>query len=250
MLVNKGRGKIFNDKSLDEQKKLDPAFYAREYEGKYGYGLGNVFLPNEIELCCYDHEVPKVNPACSISLGIDPGFGSSKFGITVLQYEDDILKVLFAKEWDRPSYEQMIQECTKLRYKYKPQKIYVDSVKPDFIKSLKKQFRETVDYEAVIIQANRQKVDYEYRMDVIPVSFAEYGRELLGRFQHFVSNNWFSLSSIEHKDLITQMHHARFKDNGNLEKDETTANSTFDVFDSTRLALKMFEMGERRWDLI
>jgi len=140
----------------------------------------------------------------------------------------------------------MIQECTKLRYKYKPQKIYVDSAKPDFIKSLKIQFGETVDYEAVIIQANRQKVDYEYRMDVIPVSFAEYGRELLGRFQHFVSNNWFSLSSIEHKDLITQMHHARFKDNGNLEKDETTANSTFDVFDSTRLALKMFEMGERR----
>jgi hypothetical protein len=39
---------------------------------------------------------------------------------------------------------------------------------------------------------------------------------------------------------------ARFKDNDNLEKDDTTVNSTFDVIDSTRLALKMYEMGERR----
>ena len=94
--------------------------------------------------------MPNFNPACSISLGTDPGFGSSKFGITVLQLEDDILKVLFAKEWDRPSYEQMIQECTQLRYKYKPQKVYVDGAKPDFIKSLKIQFNEATDYEAVI----------------------------------------------------------------------------------------------------
>lgn len=32
---------------------------------------------------------------------------------------------------------------------------------------------------------------------------------------------------------------ARFKDNGNLDKDDTSGN-TFDSFDSTRLALKMF----------
>lgn len=32
---------------------------------------------------------------------------------------------------------------------------------------------------------------------------------------------------------------ANYKDNGNLDKDETSGN-TFDIFDSTRLALKMF----------
>lgn len=35
------------------------------------------------------------------------------------------------------------------------------------------------------------------------------------------------------------MRMTRFKDNENLEKDETSGN-TFDSFDSTRLALKMF----------
>jgi hypothetical protein len=38
---------------------------------------------------------------------------------------------------------------------------------------------------------------------------------------------------------------AKFKDNGNLDKSETS-NNTYDVFDSARLALKMFEMSERR----
>jgi hypothetical protein len=35
------------------------------------------------------------------------------------------------------------------------------------------------------------------------------------------------------------MRMGHFKDNGNLDKDETSG-STFDSFDSTRLALKMF----------
>jgi hypothetical protein len=244
MLVNKGRGKIFNDKFLDEQKENDPAFYAREYEGKYGYGLGNVFLPEEIENCCGLYDKTKVNHDCSISMGIDPGFGSSNFGITVIQLEDNILKVLYAQEFDRPSYEQMITKVGQLRYQYKPNKIYVDGAKPDFIKSLKIQFNENTNYEHVIEQAKKDKIDYEHRMYVVPINFNEWGKELLGRFQHIVSKTWFSISNIEHKELVTQMRMARFKDNGNLDKAETI-NNTFDVFDSTRLSLKMFPLAKR-----
>ena len=112
----------------------------------------------------------------------------------------------------------MISKIAELRYRYKPNKIFVDGSKPDFIKSLKIQFRETSDYESVIEQANREKVDHEYRMYVIPVSFSEYGKELLGRFQHVVSKTWFSVN-LKHKELITQMRMARFKDNGNLDKE-------------------------------
>lgn len=245
MLVNKGRGKIFDDKFLDEQKKKDPSFYSREYEGRYGYGLGNVFLHEEIENCCAIYKETKVNNDCSISMGVDPGFGSSKFAITVLQFEDNVLKVMFAKEWNRPSYESMINEVAKLRYQYKPRKIYVDGAKPDFIKSLKIQFNESINYEQIIEQANHEKVDYEYRMDVIPVSFSQFGKETLGRFQHVVSKGWLSISNIEHKELVTQMRMARFQDNGNLDKAEV-GDQTFDVFDSTRLALMMYSMVEKR----
>jgi len=240
-----GLGMIY-DKEEIERKKLDVEF-KREYECQYGYGLGNVFLPYEIENCCglYNPINSKVNYDCSISMGIDPGFGSSNFGITVLQLEDNILKVMYAKEFNRPSYEEMIRLATELRYRYKPNKIYVDGAKPDFIKSLKIQFRENIDYESVIERANREKIDYEYRMDVIPILFNLYGKELLGRFQHVVSKTWFSVSSVEHKELVSQMRTARYQDNGNLDKSES-GNSTYDVFDATRLSLKMFEMGGKR----
>ncbi len=76
-------------------------------------------------------------------------------------------------------------------------------------------------------------------MFVIPVSFNEYGKELLGRFQDFVSKGWVAVSNVEHKELVTQMRKVRFEDNGNLDKDETSG-STFDLLDATGCALKMF----------
>lgn len=247
MLYKKGKGKIFDDEFLKVQQKKDPAFFAREYEGKYGYGLGNVFLPEEIEEAIIDMALDEnkhkfdINTACPISMGIDPGFGSSKFGITILQLEDNKLKVLYAKEWDRPSYENMISLVTQLRYKYKPNKIFVDGAKPDFIKSLKIQFNETTHYEKVIEQCKKDKIKISDRMFVVPIQFNEWGKELLGRFQHAVSKGWFLIPN-SCNDLITQMRQAKFKDNGNLDKDESGNDNTYDAFDSARLALKQFNL--------
>lgn len=63
--------------------------------------------------------------------------------------------------------------------------------------------------------------------------------EFLGRFQQFVSKGWLAISNIKHKELVTQMRMARYKDNGNLDKEETNDN-TFDSFDATRCALMQF----------
>ena len=41
-------------------------------------------------------------------MGIDPGFGSSPFGIVVLQFSDGVLSVLYADEFERPRYEEML----------------------------------------------------------------------------------------------------------------------------------------------
>jgi len=172
-------------------------------------------------------------PECSLT---------SRFSITVIQLEDSILKVVYSKEWDRPSYEEMIRLVIELKYCYRPQKIYVDGANPDFIRSLKIQFNENTDYEKVIERAKHDKIDHEYRMFVIPVNFNEFAAELLGRFQYCVSKKWFAMSEVEHKELVQQMRTARYKENGNLDKDES-AGVTYDSLDSCRLALKMFEKG-------
>jgi hypothetical protein len=236
-----GLGTIYQQSEIDKLK--DRPEFQREYCCAFGYGLGNVFLPSEIEASISPKEY-KYNPSCTTSIGIDPGFGSSKFAITVLQYEDSLIKVLHAKQWDRPSYENMISEVTRLKYQYRPTKIYVDGANPDFIKSLKIQFNESSNYEEIIEQANSEKADYEYRMQVIPVSFSQYGKELLGRFQYFVSKRWFSVPST-YTDLIMDMRTASYLDNGNLDK-KAVGSRTFDLLDSTRLALKLFEKSDNR----
>ena len=227
-----------------ENTKQSPSF-EREYNLKYGYGFGNVFLHDEIEKCCKLFKPVKINHSCVISMGIDPGFGSSKFAITILQLEDNILRVLYAKEYERASYESMLNLVSKLKVEFRPSKVYIDGSKPDFIKSVKSIVGEAQDYDRIMKQATHDKVQYWHRMYIIPVGFNEYGRELLGRFQQFVSKSWFALSEIDHKELVTQMRMARFKENGNLDKDDI-GSSTFDVFDSTRLALMPFHTGARR----
>lgn len=78
-----------------EEQKEEPAFFIREYGGSYGYSLGNVFLHEEIENYCFLSKYPnQINFSCLILMGIDPGFGSSKFAKTVLQLEDNIVKII------------------------------------------------------------------------------------------------------------------------------------------------------------
>jgi hypothetical protein len=235
-----GLDKIYSRDEIQKAKR-SPSF-EREYNLQYGWGLGNVFLPTEIDLACtIKYDPHKINHNCPISMGIDPGFGSSRFAFCVLMLEDDIIKVIYAKEFDRPKYEDMLNLAVQQKGTYKPQRIYVDGAKPDFIKSLKVQVREPSDYETVMKKAIHDKVDYEYRMKVVPINFNEWGKELLGRIQNVVSKGWFAISPTEHKELVVQMRMSKAKENGNLDKEETS-NTTYDVLDSCRLALKMFDM--------
>lgn len=236
-----GLGTIYEQSEIDKLK--DRPEFQREYCCKFGYGLGNVFLPSEIEQSISSKEY-KYNPACTTSIGVDVGMGSSKTAITVLQYEDSLIKVLYASQFDRPSYEEMISLVVKLRYQYRPTKIFIDSANPDFIRSVKIQLQETSDFERIIEQANLEKVDPEYRMHVIPIAFSQWGKELLGRFQYFVSKGWFKVPST-FTDIIMDMRTASYLDNGNLDK-KAVGNRTFDLLDSTRLALKPFEKSDRR----
>lgn len=66
------------------------------------------------------------NNACVTTIGIDIGFGSSATAITVIQLMDGKLHVIYSKQFQRPSYEEMINICVELNYRYKPTKIYVD----------------------------------------------------------------------------------------------------------------------------
>lgn len=233
---------VITQEFLEKQKVRLGVMYDQYFNASFTIGVGNVFLNDEIEFACsIKYDPSHINHSCPIVLGIDPGFGSSKFGFCVLMLEDDIVKVVYCKEFERPSYEDMLNLAVQLKGTYRPQKIYVDAAKPDFIKSLKVQAHEQTDYDTVIARAKHDKIDYEHRMKIIPVNFNEYGKEMLGRLQNVVSKGWFAVSPTVHKELVTQMRMARVKDNGNLDKEETST-STYDALDACRLAMRMFKM--------
>jgi hypothetical protein len=102
-----GLDKIYATEEIAKAKK-SPSF-GREYDLQYLGLIGNTFHTQDIERAIelgkkYKDKAP--NKYAQQSMGIDPGFGSSPFGIVVLQFSDGVLQVLYADEFERPRYEE------------------------------------------------------------------------------------------------------------------------------------------------
>lgn len=97
-------------------------------------------------------------------MGIDPGWGSSPFGIVITQATDGNIHVLYAEEFERPDFNEMLSKVWSLMTEYelskKSSKIYVDGANPSVIKSLKLQLGEDPDYDKVIANYKSQKRDW------------------------------------------------------------------------------------------
>jgi hypothetical protein len=103
-----GADKIYSKEEIDKAK-MSPSF-PREYELKYQGLIGNVFSPSAIDRCQkvdYDTNNIIVQDV-KTSVGIDPSFGSSKFGIVATQFINEKIRVVIAEEYDRPDFNDMI----------------------------------------------------------------------------------------------------------------------------------------------
>jgi hypothetical protein len=93
-----GIGKIYTAQEI-EKAKQSPSF-EREYNLKYLGKIGNVFHTKDIEAAIArgrkynpDNFIPYYS-STSRSMGIDPAYGSSAFGIVVTQWEDNHIQIL------------------------------------------------------------------------------------------------------------------------------------------------------------
>jgi hypothetical protein len=120
---------------VTERAKQSPSF-EREYNLKYLGKIGNVFHTKDIEAAIekgrkYDPD--NLNPYhfTSRSMGIDPAYGSSAFGIVVTQWVDNHIQILHADEYHRPDYNEMLSVVYGLMSKYD---VGSDGANPSFIK--------------------------------------------------------------------------------------------------------------------
>jgi hypothetical protein len=134
--------------------------------------IGNTFLSSDIEkalslssspslLLSQQQQQPPPPPdpdeyihGARKSCGIDPAWGSSAFGIIITRFVDDIVQVLYADQFERPDFNEMIQKVWELYMRFRfdgsVDRIYVDGANPSFIRSLKLMLGEREDYEKVI----------------------------------------------------------------------------------------------------
>jgi hypothetical protein len=157
-----GLNKIYTQDEISSAK-ASPSF-EREYNLKYLGLVGNVFHTKDIEaaiekgkrLLRFDDNVStSANPYTQKSVGLDPGFGSSNFGVCITELVDGMINVLHAEEYHRPDFNRMIQITTNLLEEYNISfdsgcRIFVDGANPSFISSLKAAVNEDTAYDKQI----------------------------------------------------------------------------------------------------
>src|ERR687886_457940 len=178
-----GVGKIYTAEEI-EKAKQSPSF-EREYNLKYLGRIGNVFHTKDIEAAIEQgrqYNPDDFNPYyfTSVSMGIDPAYGSSAFGIVVTQWTDNHIRVLYAEEFHRPDYNEMLSTVYSLMSKYGVDKVYIDGANPSFIKSLKIQIGEKADYIEELERAKREGLKPSDIMTIVPVNFNSEHKAMLG----------------------------------------------------------------------
>jgi hypothetical protein len=243
-----GIGKIYTAEEI-EKAKQSPSF-EREYNLKYLGKIGNVFHTKDIEAAI--EKGRKYNPDnfnpfshfTSTSMGIDPAYGSSAFGIVVTQWVDNHIQILHAEEYHRPDYNEMLSVVYGLMSKYQVDKTYIDGANPSFIKSLKLQIGEDADYEKVIARYRSEGLgnNWSQNMRTVPVNFNSEHKAMLGHCKMILEDDRgkIAINPDRFDKLITALRTAVDND-GTLDKEATSYN---DIFDAFRLALKFYRYEE------
>ncbi len=241
---------IYSEEQI-ELARQSPSF-EREYNLKYLGLIGNVFHTKDIETAIErgnnynpDSINININGFTQKSVGIDPAWGSSAFGIVVTQWVDDHIEVLHAEEYQRPDFDNMVDITLALTGKYGIKltdgcQIFIDGSSPEFIRSLKKQLGDQVDYEEQIERIKREfpGADYESQMLVVPVHFSKEHKQMLAHTKKLLEyNNGQVAINPRYDKLLVSLHTAYDKGDGSLDKEQT---SYSDIFDAFRLALRFY----------
>ena len=241
-----GLGRIYTQEEI-QATKASPSF-EREYNLKYLGLIGNVLHTKDIEVAMekgkrFEHGI---NSYTQKSCGLDPGFGSSNFGVCITELVDGMVNVLHAEEYHRPDFNEMIKITVQLLQKYDIRfdnscRIFVDGANPSFISTLKQEVNEDFDY---IKQIDYYKHNYpsvydlqflQQNMFIIPVAFSKEHKAMLAHVKELMEyQNGMIAINPKHTKLVTALGTAVENGEGSLNKEATSHD---DLFDSFRLSL-------------
>lgn len=236
-----GLDRIYTREEI-EKAKASPSF-EREYNLKYLGLIGNVFHTNDIDAAIQrgkGYDPDSIVKMSGKSIGIDPAYGSSNFGIVGTQGVDQQIQVIFAEEFERPDFNQMLWLVAKLMQQYGCVRVYIDGANPSFIKSLKRMIGEDEHYEKYTKEQMERYAKNPF-MKVYPVNFSTKHRDMLGHAKLLLERGRVAINPKFHK-LVTSLSTA-VDNEGSLDKQLT---SYSDIFDAFRLSLQNYYFKEER----
>jgi hypothetical protein len=243
-----GLGKIYTQEEIEKARR-SPSF-PREYELLYQGLIGNVFSPKSIENCQkISYNPDQIIPNCQVSIGIDPSFGSSKFGIVVTRYVNEHIEIVEAEEFERPDFNDMIDRVWQIKQKHKVDDnnltIYVDAANPEIWSSLKRMLNEPDSEQYVfdkLSYCKKNNINPANYMKVIPVSFSINGAKMLQHTKSLLEDK-DNLIAIDKRfdKLITALRTA-YANEYKLDKEQT---SYHDLLDAFRLSLQLYQRASK-----
>jgi hypothetical protein len=247
-----GLGRIYTQDEIDAAKR-SPSF-EREYNLKYLGLIGNVFHTKDIEAAIErgrNCNIIITNSYTIKAMGLDPGFGSSNFGVCITELIDGKVNVLHAEEYARPDFNEMLRITVNLMYKYGINfenrcHVFVDGANPEFIRALKDRLGEDTNYDRLITHL-KSSYDRNFglsslieNMCVVPINFRNEHRQMLLHAKRVleIGEDGGLILHPSFNKLIVALRTAVEKGEGTLDKDAT---SHSDVLDSFRLSLMRYK---------
>ena len=190
-----------------------------------------------------------INPNAKKSIGVDAGFGSSKFAIVVTQFVNGKIQVIFAEEYERPNFAAMINRIWEIKQSCGYiSNIYTDAANPEIWESLKRELDERYDVQYVRDQftyCKKYNLHIEDSMIIVPVPFSVEGSHMLQHAKWLMEEtdeDGSSLIAIDRSfdKLLTGLRTA-VANEYKLDKEVTSYN---DIVDAYRLALIFYKRSK------
>jgi hypothetical protein len=241
-----GVGYIYTEEDIARAKRT-PAF-PREYGLEYLGTEGDVFLQEELQHAIdLGANVNFDNPSILNlkSMGIDPGYSTSKYAIVVTNYNSRtrLIEIVFAHEYPKASPSEMTKKAWELAMRYNVTCTFIDASQNGPIREMKRAYGERwYDYEEHVKEVRAEGRHLAERMRVIPVTFdAHSGGEMITKCQNLFNRGKIAIPEI-FRELIVQLRSARLNTAGQLDK---KTYGTMDLFDAFRMAISYYQPYEK-----
>jgi len=184
--------------------------FPREYLGEWGHDVGDIFPQVFLDkIFSEDFDVDPTDESFDRVCLLDPGFGTSGFGVMVAQKLHNLVHIIYSRSFERESFSQMLNEIDKISRIYRCRKFRCDNQWPEGIKELR-----------------------EKGYDVVGYSFKEYGNEMT----NLAATNVSLMKVVCHPalvDLKSQLSTIRYNKKGMPDKSDA---NTFDEGDCFLMA--------------